>query len=378
MPADETILRELQAMDAALAGEPVAPELTELGALAVALRDQRPRPRPAFVRDLDARAAAGFPRRPRRRLRLPSLPVLLPAAAVAAVAVVVVLAALMSGRHSSQLPGSASSDSASSGASSAPQESRGSASPAASSALPAPTSGSPRADGRSRRFVEQSAALTLVAEPRDIADTGDRIVQVADRLGGFVQSSAVTEGGADAGGEFVLRIPSARLGEAFAQLSRIAHVRERRQSTTDITREHVSATDRLAEHRAERQALLRRLSTATTDNVVADVKARLRRVNRQIAAARSALSRVDNRARYATVDVSLVSDPRAGAAGGGADSTWSPADAAHDALRVLEVAAGVLLVALAIALPLGLVAVLVLTAVRLGARRGRERALDVV
>ena len=58
MTSDDDARREVEAIDAALAGEP---ELTELGRLALLLRDERPSPGPAFTRE---------PRRPRRR-RLP-------------------------------------------------------------------------------------------------------------------------------------------------------------------------------------------------------------------------------------------------------------------------------------------------------------------
>jgi hypothetical protein len=85
---------------------------------------------------------------------------------------------------------------------------------------------------------------------------------------------------------------------------------------------------------------------------------------------------VQNRASFATVRVDLVADADAGASGGGGG--WTPADAAGDALRVLEVSAGVALVALAVGLPLALLAALVLGATRWTGRRRRERALDAV
>ena len=44
-------------------------ELAELGEL---LREDPPRPDPAWARELDDRAAAGFPRPPRRTLRSPA------------------------------------------------------------------------------------------------------------------------------------------------------------------------------------------------------------------------------------------------------------------------------------------------------------------
>ena len=77
--------------------------------------------------------------------------------------------------------------------------------------------------------------------------------------------------------------------------------------------------------------------------------------------------------------VSLVVRGTAAEPGGGSGSGgggWSPGDAAHDALRVLEVIAGVALIALAIAAPLGLLAALVAIGVRVTRRRRREGALD--
>jgi hypothetical protein len=360
----------------------IARELEELeAALAAPLRDIRPEPDIIFTRELDARAAAGFPRR-RRRVRLPKPSLLAPGLALSGVcAVLIAVAVTSSGGPDSTSSSSGFApqrDSAKSAAGATAQSQ--SQSQSQSIAPPAP-GGSPRSDARSKRFVERSAAITLAAPPAGVADAADRIVAVADRVGGFVVSSSVTAtDGSGGGGEFVLRVPASRLQDALAQLSRIAHVRERRQDTTDITAEHTSAAARLAEARAQRASLLRRLANATTDAETASLRAQLRDVDRRIAVDRAALARVDNRARYANVAVSLIADPKAGAVGPAKhdSSGWTPADAAHDALRVLEVAAGVLLIALALLLPLGLVTAIVLVAVRFSARRGRERALDAV
>src|SRR5215218_3056088 len=54
--------RELEALDDALAGRPVAPDLTELGELALLLREDRPEPNDGFGRNLDRRARLGFPK----------------------------------------------------------------------------------------------------------------------------------------------------------------------------------------------------------------------------------------------------------------------------------------------------------------------------
>jgi hypothetical protein len=64
---------------------------------------------------------------------------------------------------------------------------------------------------------------------------------------------------------------------------------------------------------------------------------------------------------------------KSGATGGG---RWTPGDAAGDAVRVLEVLAGVVLIGLAVAVPGGLIAVAIALAVRQSRRRRREAALD--
>jgi hypothetical protein len=87
---------------------------------------------------------------------------------------------------------------------------------------------------------------------------------------------------------------------------------------------------------------------------------------------------VNNRANFSTVTVSLIADASAAPPAENDDSGWSPADAARDALRVLEVIAGVVLIGLAVLGPLAILAALVGGSARWTTRRRRERALDAV
>src|SRR5918997_596465 len=83
---------ELEVVDAVLAGRAVAPEHAELAELALLLRAERPEPAPAFAAQLDRRAAAGFPRRSRRRIGGGALP---PAGGLVATACLVALVVLV-------------------------------------------------------------------------------------------------------------------------------------------------------------------------------------------------------------------------------------------------------------------------------------------
>jgi hypothetical protein len=384
------------------------PELAELGDL---LREDPPRAAGDWTRRLDERVAAGFPvpageagrvpravrraRRERGRRFAALRPAFAPVAVVLLLGVVIAVpVALNAG------PGGGSDDAGSGaspggGGATALSESRDSAESAGGGGAasgpepalkqdsrdailpvpPVPGGGSPGSDARRARKVERSAAITLGAPAREVGDVADGVVRVTDSVGGFVANSSVySAAGSEAHATFELRIPTARLPRALADLSRLAHVRERSQSAADITAQAVSAADRLQEARKERQSLLRQLGRAVTLNETESIKARLRLVNRRIAAARASVRRVSNRANFANVSVSVVADAGSGAAPGG---SWTPRDAFGDAVRVLEVAAGVFLIAMALLIPLALVAGLGWLAGRVAVRRRRERALDV-
>ncbi len=68
-PMSADVLRELEAIDAVLRGDPVDPEWAETAELALLMRQQRPRRRAEFAAELDERAASGFRRRRARSAR---------------------------------------------------------------------------------------------------------------------------------------------------------------------------------------------------------------------------------------------------------------------------------------------------------------------
>jgi hypothetical protein len=222
--------------------------------------------------------------------------------------------------------------------------------------------------------VERSAELILAAPPRGIDRAASEILRITDDLGGYVASSTVSSG---SNGQFELRVPESRLQTALSRLSRVAKVRERTQSALDITGAVVSARERLNDARTERRSLLRQLARATTPNQTASIRARLRLVSGQIAADKRELARVRTRATRSTISVTLVADRRHATAAAGHDD-WTPGDALDLAARILAVTAGGLLVAAAVLVPLGLLALLARVAARQAARRRRERALDAV
>src|SRR5215208_948555 len=162
------------------APDTLPPELAELGAL---LREDPPRPDARWARELDARAAAGFPRPPRRSpwaVLTAHRRALVPVVSFACVALLVVAlsTADLSTDDGGGGGGAGGGGMASGGAESA--QSDGGGSVAAPKPAPSQRGGSPGSDGRRTRAEERSAALTLAARPRQIETVAAGILRVTD------------------------------------------------------------------------------------------------------------------------------------------------------------------------------------------------------
>ncbi len=189
----------------------------------------------------------------------------------------------------------------------------------------------------------------------------------------MVASSNVTLG--DQGGSqatLALVVPSDAVERTLAALSSLAHVSARSQDTLDITDATQAARQRLAESQAERVALLRQLARATTPAQVASIHAQLGLVRGRIAGDDATLRGLVHRGSTAAVSVTITEPGQAAVVGG---SGWAPTDALAVALDVLEVTFGVLVIALAILLPAGVLAAGVWYSARAVRRRRREQAL---
>jgi hypothetical protein len=403
--------RELHALDEALAGRPVEPEMSDLAALAAELRDLRPGPDQAAAARLDDGVAAlGEGTAPGRGLAAPwnrfsAAPLrrrLIPVAAaglaaIVAATVVVSGAGTDSGSNPSgtRIMAETQSGAAPSKPGAAPVlpdvaklRRQGPAelqASGASGATAAPAQGirpvppvptGPFASGERRRFNETSAELTLGTDAEHVQPVADDVFGVVGRYEGIVLTSSISDGAeGEAGASFSLLIPSAKLPAALTDLSGIAEVRSRRESSQDITAPVVTTRERLRDARAEVAGLLKQLANADTDEERAAVKAQLRFQHRRVAGLRGALNGLQRRANFSRVALDVVTGDTTAFGAGGGDGRWTIADALRDAGRVLSVAAGVTLVGLAVLAPLALLALLAWLARRAWIRQSRERAL---
>jgi Domain of unknown function (DUF4349) len=381
-----------EALDTGVAADD-DPSTRELQELALMLRDDAPQPTIEFRERMDGRVEDGF-QQPRASGRAWWQPLLQPAAALGMTAVVVVVVALaatgLSGSAGDEAGGgggAVASDTGGAGGGAAESDSGGGAEPAvvapkqsarsaggADQALsaPPPPSGGGFAPGRSDRKIERSVALELEMPVDEMGRVADQVTAVTNRYGGFVLNSSLSTGGDGAGGDFDLRIPANRLRSAVRDLSALADVRTQSQTGRDVTREHVTAKDRLRAARAERRSLLRRLETATTDEEAEAIRRRLDLVAGEINGLRSQLRDLRLRTDYSVVTVTLAAtDGDSGGAGGGGSFD----DALGDAGDLLVTVAGWIVRALAVALPLALLALAGWGVGRVVRRRQRESVL---
>jgi hypothetical protein len=358
------------------------PLTRELQELALALQADAPEADPGFEQKLRGRVESGF-RKPVSSRRPLWRRISSPAFATGLVVLPLVLIVVLTGGSG---PSDESGGDGGGGGSMAAESGGGRERGAGEPALEAPSAPDQAAGsapavvlppdggfapGQRNRKIERSIGLELEMPVDQMARVAEQVTTVTNRHGGFVLSSSVSTGEDSAGGDFELRIPSARLRPALRDLASLADVRTQTQTGRDVTREHVTARDRLQAARAERRSLLRRLELATTDEEAEAIRRRLDLVAGEINGLRSQLRSLRLRTDYAVVTVSLL--PKDGDEGGGAGGSFD--DALGDAGDLLVGVAGLLVRALAVALPLGLIALAGWLAGRAVRRRQRESAL---
>lgn len=425
-PLDPEIATQLDAIDATLAGEPVDPQYAELAELALLLAADRPAIRPAFAHSLDQSVARRFsrpppagefeagtgladsggprpPRRPRRSWLGP-----LAGLSMAAVAAVVAVVAIGTGGGSPSTPtvagistsstasantttsaqssapatqkrapsGLPFAPSSSTGASSAPLQSQGGVlAPGAPSSGSAPSvTPQPLPNGRK---VLQSAQLALNAAGDRLDTVAQELFVVIGRENGYVSNSTVTAG-SNGYAQFELSVPSSALQATMTALTQLQYttVASRTDATQDVNGEYLSDQRRLADDRSLRTSLLKQLAAATTQQQIDSLNVQIRDAEASISSDEATLRGLNHRIDYSQISVSInaaaLPAPLTHHSGG-----FTLGKALHDAGRVLTVAAGVALIALAALVPVVLVGAIgwwIALALR---RRRREQALDL-
>jgi hypothetical protein len=228
----------------------------------------------------------------------------------------------------------------------------------------------------------QSAQISLSTPNAHVDQVSQEVFNVVALERGTVQSSQITAASRNSGGgyaSFKLSIPTGNLQAAMTQLSRLhyAAVSSRTDASQNVSNQYANDRRQLTDAQALRTSLLKQLETADTETAVDSIKAQLKLVENQISGDQSTLNSLQHRISYSTVSVQINSGglPFTPVARSGGFTIHR---AVHDAGRVLVVSAGVALITLAVLLPVGMVAALLMWLWVWLRQRRREHALDAV
>jgi hypothetical protein len=230
--------------------------------------------------------------------------------------------------------------------------------------------------------MTQSAQLQLLAPGARIDAVAQELFDAVGQEQGIVKNSTITAAAGNGGyASFSLSIPSANLATTMTRLSqlRYAHVASRTDATQDVNNQYLSDARRLADARALRTSLLKQLAAATTTAAVTSLQAQIHDAEASISSDEATLTGLQRRISYSTLTVQINATGLPTPVTRGANRSsggFTLGRAVHDAGRVLVVAAGVIVIALAALLPVALLAALAAWVARRLRARQREQALD--
>ncbi len=427
-PIDPEVEAALDAIDATLAGQAVDPRHADLAELALLLAAERPVMDEAFARSFDEKVQARFaPQRTaaaapaglrRHRLWFSPAAAGLGSAAVAAVVVAIVLvggsspAPVVRGGAPARVPPLAGAPAhAAASKTAATATSTHARALATTTPVLAPTTapnGAASASGQTAlasgqtasgvgassgppsvllqpppngRKIVQGAQLELTTASSRVDAVAQEVFDVVGQYSGIVSNSTVTAtGGPGAYAEFQLSVPSSSLPQTMAALStlRYAQVASRTDTTQDVNDQYESDVRALADARALRTSLLKQLANATTQAQIDSLTAQIHDAEASISSDQATLAQLNQRINFSQITVTINTPTVIVVPSHSGGSGFTLRKAAHDAGRVLTVAAGVALIALAALVPVALLGALAWWGAAALRRRRREQTLDTV
>ncbi len=227
----------------------------------------------------------------------------------------------------------------------------------------------------------QSAQISLTTPNADVEQVAQEVIDVVTFEHGTVQNSRVTAANTGSGGGYAyfdLSFPTSHLQAALTQLSRLrdASITSRTDGSLNVGNQYGDDVRQLRDAEALRASLLRQLQSAYTQADIDSIRAQLKLAEQQIASRQSSLERLQHQISHSSVSVQINQDGLPMPVVRHHSSGFTLGRAGHDALRVLVVSAGVALIVLAVLVPVGLVAALLMWLWVWLRQRRREHALD--
>jgi Domain of unknown function (DUF4349) len=155
--------------------------------------------------------------------------------------------------------------------------------------------------------VIQTASLSVSVPRGSFEETVDEARSVAARLGGFVVSSAASQGRERrlVRGSLVVRVPARSYADAMRALAGLGRVEARDESGQDVSQEFVDLEARVRHLRAVETQLLELLQRANSVAAALTVQSQLNQVQLELEQARGRLQYLEDQVSFATISLSL-------------------------------------------------------------------------
>lgn len=218
--------------------------------------------------------------------------------------------------------------------------------------------------------IIRDGRLDLRIEVGSFGASAEEIRTIAADLGGYVASGETYieehEDDRYAVGWYTMRIPSDRFDDAVARVERLGEPVSASLSTQDVTEEYVDLEGRLDYWRTQEQFYIRLLDEATSIDDLIAVQTRMQEVLLTIEQIEGRMRYLDSRTDFATLTVGLTEVPDGPLAPYDPESTdpGPIAEAFDQAGEVLLATVAFIIVSAAVAIPLGVLVLMVYGALR--------------
>lgn len=201
--------------------------------------------------------------------------------------------------------------------------------------------------------VIKTATVALEVPDGDLQESIQNATSTAEKYGGFVVSTHITDSREHPSGAIVARVPAARFGDALADLQSLGKVRSENVSGQDVTQEFIDLQARLRNYTAQETVLLRLMKRA--QNVIDTIRVQneLQRVQLEVERLRGRITYLEDQTAMSTIELRVTEEGAAAAAPGEFRKAWERAKNG-----LVAVIAG-LISSLGVVVPIALLALLV-------------------
>lgn len=217
-----------------------------------------------------------------------------------------------------------------------------------------------------QQVIYSGDATIVVDEP---AAAAEEVRDLAERLGGYVDSQTVSEQSQDSRARATLsiRVPAEEFDAAFDALGEVGEVVNQSRSATDVTLQYVDLEARVEALQGSVDRLIELMSGAATTGELIEAEAALSQRQQELDSLRAQLQFLDSQVSYSSIWVSLETES---VLPGGPGNFWEGLVAGFESILKAAAAA---LVLFGLLLPwtvlVAAIVLLVLWIVRLGRKR---------